>query len=77
MGLSFARDIATMLAPYRDEMLWRLDLTDYEAVKANADVIYGRLTSTTGNTMPPAPVPALSATDIAIFKSWMDDACPP
>jgi hypothetical protein len=77
MGLSFARDIAPMLAPYRQEMLWRLDLADYEAVKANSEVIYGRLTGSTGNTMPPAPVPPLSAPDIATFKSWMQDTCPP
>ena len=77
MGRSFERDIAPMLAPYREDMLWRLDLASHAAVSANAAVIYGRLTSTTGNTMPPAPVPPLSAADIAIFKSWMDETCPP
>jgi hypothetical protein len=77
MGTSFAADIAPMLAPYREEMLWRFDLADYEAVKANAAVIYSRLTGVSGNTMPPAPVPPLSAAHISDFKSWMEDTCPP
>ncbi len=76
MSTSFSQDIAPMLAPYREDMLWRFDLSDYTAVKANADVIYGRLTGNTGNQMPPAPVPPLSTADIATFKSWMDDKCP-
>lgn len=77
MGITFAGDIASILAPYREEMLWRFDLADYEAVKANSAMIYGRLTGSTGNTMPPAPVPPLSAADIATFKSWIEDKCPP
>ena len=33
---SFAKDIVPIFAPYRDNMLWRFDLTDYDAVQANA-----------------------------------------
>ena len=76
MATSFAVDIAPMLAPFRDNMLWRLDLAEYEAVKANADAILGRLTGTTGNTMPPSPLPPLTDDEIKMFKSWIADKCP-
>jgi hypothetical protein len=78
MSPSFATDIAPMLAPYRENMLWRFDLADYAAVTANARIIYGALTGEgSAGSMPPAPLPTLSGTDIAKFKSWMDDQCPP
>jgi hypothetical protein len=76
MATSFARDIAPMLAPYRQEMLWRFDLAAYEAVKANSGLIYGRLTGAAGNTMPPAPISPLGAAEIATFKAWIEEMCP-
>ena len=74
MSPSFATDVAPMLAPYRENMLWRFDLGDYAAVTANAQIIYGALR---GGSMPPPPLPVLSGADTATFKSWMDDQCPP
>ena len=43
MGISFGRDIAPFLAPYRENMLWRFDLAEYEVVKANAELIYANI----------------------------------
>lgn len=77
MGTSFASDIAPFLAPYRDNMLWRLDLGDYEAVKANAAIIYGKIDPANGSQMPPAPLPPLEPADVTLFHTWMSDGCPP
>ena len=74
MALSFATDVEPFLAPYREYMLWRFDLTDYQAVKANAELIYGFIST---DAMPPPPLPPIDAADVATFKTWMDDACPP
>ncbi len=76
MGTSFARDIAPLLAPYRENMLWRFDLADYDGVKSNAALIYGQIDPATGS-MPPAPLPPLEPSSIATFKQWIDEACPP
>jgi hypothetical protein len=75
MAISFARDIAPFLAPYRENMLWRFDLADYEAVKANAGLIHDNLGPAGG--MPPPPLPPLASADVAKFKSWIAEACPP
>ena len=77
MTLSFARDIAPFLAPYRDNMLWRFDLADYEAVKANADLISTFIGPPGGAQMPPPPLPPLTDADIAKFNAWISDMCPP
>lgn len=78
MSPSFAADIAPMLAPYRENMLWRFDLADYAAVAANAQIIYGALTGEgSAGPMPPPPLPALSGVEVATFKSWMERQCPP
>jgi len=74
VSISFARDIAPFLAPYRENMLWRFDLADYEVVKANADLIHANI-STGG--MPPPPLPPLSPADRQKFESWIAEACPP
>jgi len=75
VSTSFATDIAPMFAPYRDNMMWRFDLGDYDAVKANAAAIYGQISSAGG--MPPPPLPPLEPSDVATFMSWMAESCPP
>jgi hypothetical protein len=77
VALSFARDVAPFLAPYRENMLWRFDLASYDAVKANATLIYDHISPLQIGDMPPAPLPPLSDSDIATFKYWIDEACPP
>lgn len=77
MATSFQTDIAPMFAPYRANMMWRFDLGDYVTVSANAAMILGRLTGTTGNQMPAPPLPPLDPSLIALFQQWMDDGCPP
>jgi len=74
---SFQTDIAPMFAPFRANMMWRFDLADYDTVKTNAQMIYGRLTGTTGNQMPPSPLPPLDPSLIALFHQWMDEGFPP
>ena len=73
---SFERDIRPMFEPFAAAMMWRLDLTNYRAVLANAQTISERI-SDPGNPMPPPPFPMLTSDQIALFKSWMDNGCKP
>ena len=73
---SFKTDIAPMLAPFRANMMWRFDLTDYATVSQNAQMIYGRLTGQTGTQMPAPPMSPLNAQSLSIFQQWMTDGCP-
>lgn len=73
---SFARDILPMFTPFASAMMWRLDLTNYEAVMGNAETIHGRISST-DSPMPPPPFPMLTAAQIQLFEKWMKDGCQP
>ncbi len=77
MPTSFQTDIAPMFAPFQANMMWRFNLADYDTVKANAGMIYGRLTGTTGTLMPAPPMPPLDPSLIALFKQWMTEGYPP
>jgi hypothetical protein len=77
MATSFQTDIAPMFAPYIANMMWRFNLADYDTVKSNAQIILGRLLGTTGNKMPPPPMDPLNDSQIALFRQWMADGCPP
>jgi hypothetical protein len=77
MPTSFQTDIAPMLAPFQANMMWRFNLADYDTVKTNAAMIYGRLTGTTGTQMPAPPMPPLDPSMIALFHQWMQENCPP
>ena len=57
-------------------MLWRLDLTSYEQVKANAQLIYNRITDP-DDPMPAAPFSPLTQEQQDTFKAWMDDGMLP
>ncbi len=70
---SFAKDIAPMFAPYRLNMMWRFDLADYGAVKANAPTIRDLIAA---GQMPPPPLPPLSVKQIGIFRDWVEGSCP-
>lgn len=73
---SFAKDILPMFSKWQAQMMWRLDLTNYEHVKANADIIYGRLTGTAGDIMPPPRFSPFDAEQLNTFKLWMNEGCP-
>ena len=66
--VSFANDISPIFQQFRGQMMWRFDLTSYDAVKANCVVIYGRIK---GKTMPPPPFEPLSDEQIAMFGDWI------
>jgi len=72
-SVSFEKDIVPVFRQFRGPMMWRLDLTKYEDVKANASMIYGQISS---HSMPPGPFPPLTAGQIAMFRAWMDGGYP-
>ena len=73
-AVSFANDISPILFKYRGQMAWRFDLAKYDDVKANADLIYGYIST---NQMPPPPFDPYPKTFIDAFKAWMDGGYPP
>lgn len=74
---SFKTDIAPMLAPYRANMMWRFDITDYDTVSQNAKMIYPRLIASPPSQMPPPPMEPLTQAQTDLFHQWMLDGCPP
>jgi len=74
--VSFANDIQPLFTQFRGQMLWRLDLTSYDHVKTNAQLIYNKLTDP-NDRMPPAPFEPLTTEQIATFQTWMNQGCPP
>ena len=74
--VSFAADIQPLFAQFQGPMMWRFDLTSYEAVMGNAQTIYDRISSK-GSPMPPPPFDPLTREQIAMFKRWMNEGCPP
>ena len=78
MATSFNTDIKPIFGPYRANMLWRFDLTDYDQVKANATLIQTFITADANGRMPPANYGnALTAQQLALFNQWIVDGCPP
>jgi len=73
--VSFKKDIVPMFYEFRGPMLWRLDLTKYEDVKANAPMIYNMIT--VGGGMPPTPFPAFTAGQVQMFQRWMTEGFQP
>ena len=69
---SFATDIKPLFEPFASAMMWRFDLTDYEAVLANCQTIADRL----GQDMPPPPFPLLTDDQQALFARWIANGCP-
>lgn len=70
---AFDTDIKPFFDQYVGQMRWRFDLTDYDQVKANAEMIYDRIHS---KSMPPPPFQPFSDAFIADFKTWMDNGFP-
>jgi hypothetical protein len=75
--LSFARDIRPMFTKVDVEHMLdatynHLDLSKYESVKGRADTIYSMVSF--GAMPPDNPWPK---EQVATFKQWMDEGCPP
>ena len=71
--VSFAKDIKPFFQQYVGNMAWRMDLTDYDQVKANAKQLFQRIE---GKSMPPPPFPPFSDDFIASFNTWMQQEYP-
>lgn len=72
--VSFQKDIVPMFYEFRGPMLWRLDLTKYEDVKANASMIYNQMIQ---NGMPPPPFPHFTSDQTNLFQQWMTEGFQP
>ncbi|MCI0485485.1 MAG: hypothetical protein L0229_02680 [Blastocatellia bacterium] len=77
-SVSFQNDIMPLFNQYKANMIWRFDITNYEVVKDNAQMIYDRI-SNQGDSgyMPPPPFDPFTPQQIAMFKAWMDEGFPP
>jgi len=71
MAVSFANDIAPTLFKYRGQMAWRLDLANYDDVKANAAIIFEFISGDSPG-MPPAPFDPLPQAFVQAFNTWMN-----
>lgn len=71
---SFASDVLPILFQFRAQMMWRFDLANYDQMKANAQIIYNRIST---QQMPPPPMTPLTPAQIATFKAWMDGGYQP
>ncbi len=82
MAVSFATDIKPIFQQYQEPMMWRFDLTEYNAVKENADLIKGMINPSTDNgvvtppQMPPPNFPPLSEDFINTYNEWVKSGCP-
>jgi hypothetical protein len=76
MAVSFSNDIMPIFNQFRGQMMWRFDLTNYEHVKANADIIYSRIKDK-DSPMPPPPFDPLTAEQIELFNQWKTGGCQP
>jgi hypothetical protein len=65
----WVEDIVGMFAPFTSQMMWRLDLGNYEQVAANGMIIYSRIK---WGGMPPPPFPPLTDAQIQTFANWMN-----
>ncbi|HEX6097293.1 MAG TPA: hypothetical protein VF432_13270 [Thermoanaerobaculia bacterium] len=81
MPVSFQNDVAPMFSPFQAAMRWRFNLLDYDNVKANATIIYARISVTESPTgqipMPPPPFTPLTSAQVATFRQWMEEGFPP
>jgi hypothetical protein len=76
MAVSFSNDIAPIFNQFTGQMMWRFDLTNYDQVRANAQVIYGRINGDNGP-MPPPPFDPLTTEQIQLFQQWMAEGYQP
>lgn len=73
--VSFENDIAPIFKQFAGQMRWRLDLTNYAEVQANAELIYQYIQYPSPQ-MPPAPFPPLTEQQVSDFAWWKDNGFP-
>lgn len=69
--ISFDDDIRPFFDQYRTQMLWRMDITSEDDVKANAALIKSRIDPKSESPMPPPPFPRFSQQFFDNFCTWM------
>lgn len=74
---SFANDIEPMFSRFAANMAWRFDLTDYAQVKNNAAMILSRIATPSDNRMPPPGFAPFTEDEVATFRTWVEQGCPP
>lgn len=72
---TFDSDIRPIFEPFAAAMMWRFDLTNYDAVASNALTIQGRITGPNAD-MPPPPFPLLATDQVDLFVEWVNNGCP-
>jgi hypothetical protein len=76
--ITFQNDIVPIFKPFQENMMWRFDLTSYDTVVANADMIYARISNQDGaGYMPPPPFSPLTNAQIDMFHQWMTSGFKP
>ena len=82
MAVSFATDIKPIFQQYQEPMMWRFDLTDYNAVKENAKLIQEQINPSicdgvvTPPQMPPSNFPPLSEDFLKTYDEWVEAGSP-
>jgi hypothetical protein len=74
--VTFSNDIMPIFNQFRGQMMWRLDLTNYEHVMGNLAIIQYHVNSP-DDPMPPPPFDPLSPDQIQLFNDWVKDGCKP
>ncbi len=72
MAVSFKNDIQPFFGQYKGQMIWRFDVTDYDTMRANWQLVYTNI-SDPGNPMPPPPFSPFSQSVIDDFLKWKQD----
>ena len=78
MAVSFQNDIMPLFKQFQAQMMWRFDLTNYDAVRANAQMILTRIANEGGaGYMPPPPFDPLTDAQIEMFRQWINGGFQP
>jgi hypothetical protein len=72
--VKFSSDIRPIFNQFKGPMMWRLDLTNYEHVMANLEIIKYHVNSS-DDPMPPPPLDPLSPDQIQLFNEWVKGGC--
>lgn len=63
----FDPDVIALFKPFRNNMMWRLDLNNYDDVVQNFDNILNLVQT---QQMPPDPFPKFTEGDIQVLENW-------